>query len=50
MIIVTGDFDFASSVADKIGILHKGRIIESGTPEEIRNSKDDAVKEFLLKE
>jgi phospholipid/cholesterol/gamma-HCH transport system ATP-binding protein len=50
MILATGDVDYAFSVADKIGILKKGRIIESGTPEEIKNSKFSPTREFISNE
>jgi len=46
-IVVTHDIDLAFYVADRIAILSEGRIIEYGTPEEIRRCKDDAVQEFI---
>jgi ABC-type multidrug transport system ATPase subunit len=47
MIMATGDTDFAFSIADRIGILKKGKIIESGTTEEIKNSKYSMTREFI---
>lgn len=46
-IVVTHDIDLAFYVADRIAILSEGRIIEFGTPEDIRRSKDEAVREFI---
>lgn len=50
MVLATGDIDFALSISDKIGILQKGRIIESGTPDEIKNSKYSPTLEFIRNE
>ncbi|MGA2142399.1 MAG: ABC transporter ATP-binding protein [Brevinematales bacterium] len=47
MVLATGDIDFAFSIADKIGILQKGRIIESGTPGDIKNSNYSPTREFI---
>ena len=49
MVMVTNDSDFAMRVADRIGILHKGKFIESGTPAEIRASRDKVTRELLGK-
>jgi phospholipid/cholesterol/gamma-HCH transport system ATP-binding protein len=46
-IVVTHDIDLAFYVADRIAILSEGRIIEYGTPEEIRCCQDYAVREFI---
>jgi phospholipid/cholesterol/gamma-HCH transport system ATP-binding protein len=46
-IVVTHDIDLAFYVADRLAILSDGRIIEFGTPEEIRCCKDYAVQEFI---
>lgn len=42
-IIVTGDTSLAYSIADRIAIIKNGRIIQTGTPDEIRNSQDPDV-------
>lgn len=46
-IVVTHDIDLAFYVADRIAILSEGRIIEVGTPEEIRGSENKSVREFI---
>ncbi len=45
--IVTHDMRSAYKVADQIGMLYNGRIIETGTPEEIRNSANPIVQQFI---
>ncbi|HCX90034.1 MAG: ABC transporter ATP-binding protein [Deltaproteobacteria bacterium CG_4_9_14_3_um_filter_44_9] len=42
-IIVTGDASLAYSIADRIAIIKNGKIIQTGTPDEIRNSQDPDV-------
>lgn len=46
-IVVTHDLDSAYMVADKIAMLHDGRIIEKGTPEEFKNSQNKIVQQFV---
>ena len=47
MILVSHDMSFVAQVADKILFLDKGKIIESGTPDEIiYTTKDERTKEF----
>ncbi len=47
MILVSHDMSFVAQVADKILFLDKGKIIESGTPDEIINHpKEDGQKNF----
>ena len=48
MVLVSHDMSFVAQVADKVLFLDKGRIIESGTPEEImQHPKEERTKEFL---
>ena len=48
MILVSHDISFVAQVADKILFLDKGKIIESGTPDEIINHpKEERTKEFF---
>jgi len=47
-IAITHDMVSAYKVADRIAMLYGGKIITVGTPEEIRNSPDPVVQQFLL--
>jgi glycine betaine/proline transport system ATP-binding protein len=48
MIFVTHDLQEALKIADRIAIMHDGRIIQIGTPEEIiAEPVDDYVQEFV---
>ena len=48
MILVSHDMSFVTQVADKVLFLDKGKIIESGTPDEIINHpKEERTKEFF---
>ncbi len=46
-VVVSHDVNSAFRIADRIGILFKGKMIEIGTPEEIRNSRNPVVKQFI---
>jgi phospholipid/cholesterol/gamma-HCH transport system ATP-binding protein len=46
-IVVTHDIDLTFYVADKIAVLSEGKILQVGTPAEIRSSRDTAVQEFI---
>ncbi len=46
-IVVTHDMGSAFAVSDRIAMVHRGRIIASGTPEEIRNSNNRTVTDFI---
>src|ERR1700730_14845388 len=47
-IVVTHDMKNAFHVADRIAYLHKGKIQFQGTPEELRQSPDHLLQDFLL--
>ena len=48
MVLVSHDMSFVAQVADKVLFLDKGRIIESGTPEEImQHPKEERTQEFF---
>lgn len=49
-IAVTHDMVSAYKIADKIAMLYQGKIIVSGTPEEIKNTKNPIVKQFITGE
>jgi len=46
-VVVTHDMVSAFKVADRIAMLYKGRIIEVGTVEEIKNTSNPFVKQFI---
>jgi len=46
-IAVTHDMKSAYKIADKIAMLYQGRIIIHGTPEEVKNTKNPIVRQFI---
>jgi len=46
-IVVTHDMTSAYKVANRIAMLFEGRIIGVGTPDEIRNSSDPVIQQFI---
>lgn len=46
-IVVSHDIPTIKRVANRIAMLHRGRIIAIGTTEEMENSDDPAVKQFM---
>jgi phospholipid/cholesterol/gamma-HCH transport system ATP-binding protein len=46
-IVVTHDMRLAQKLADRIVFLHEAKVIFFGTPEEMRNSQEPIVREFL---
>ena len=46
-IVITHDVVSAYKVADRIAMLYNGRIIEIGTPDEIKNSENPVVQQFI---
>ena len=47
--INTSEMLTAYNLSDRIGILYRGKIVEIGTPDEIKNSKHPYVQEFTRK-
>jgi phospholipid/cholesterol/gamma-HCH transport system ATP-binding protein len=47
-IVVTHDMKNAFDVADQIAYLHEGRIYFHGTPDELRQSTDKLLQDFLI--
>jgi len=45
--VVTHDMASAYTIADRIGMLHNGRIIETGTPDAIRATANPVVRQFI---
>jgi phospholipid/cholesterol/gamma-HCH transport system ATP-binding protein len=46
-LVVTHDVSSAFAIGDRIGILWKGKMVEVGTPEEIKNSTHPVVVQFI---
>ncbi len=46
-VVVTHDMVSAYTVADRIAMLYRGRIIEIGSPDEIRNTSNPVVRQFI---
>jgi len=46
-IAITHDMKSAYKIADRIAMLYQGKIIEVGTPEEIRNCSNPIVQQFV---
>ena len=46
-IVITHDVVSAYKVADRIAMLYGGKIIETGSPEEIKNSENPVVQQFI---
>ena len=46
-IAVTHDMTSAYKIANRIAMLYNGKIVANGTPDEIRNTKDPVVHQFI---
>lgn len=46
-VVVTHDMESAYDIADRIGMFYQGRMIQVGTPDEIRNSDIPEVQHFI---
>lgn len=46
-VVITHDMVSAYHVGDRLAMLYKGRIVETGTPDEIRGSADPVVHQFV---
>jgi phospholipid/cholesterol/gamma-HCH transport system ATP-binding protein len=46
-VIVSHDLNFAFYLSDRVAMINDGRIIEVGTPSEIKKSENPAIKKFL---
>jgi phospholipid/cholesterol/gamma-HCH transport system ATP-binding protein len=46
-IVVTHDMTSAFKVGNRIAMLYKGTIVGGGTPEEVRNTNDPVIRQFI---
>lgn len=46
-VVVTHDMESAYYIADRIAMLYNGELVECGTPDQIRNSTDPIVRQFI---
>lgn len=46
-VAITHDMNSAYKIADRIAMLYDGKIIETGTPDEIKNTKNPIVRQFI---
>src|SRR5881628_2712817 len=45
--VVSHDRDLAFGIADRMAVIHEGRILAGGTPDEIKRSSNSMVQKFL---
>jgi phospholipid/cholesterol/gamma-HCH transport system ATP-binding protein len=46
-VVISHDIGSAFHIADRIAVINEGRIVEEGTPEEVRNTKESFTRHFL---
>jgi phospholipid/cholesterol/gamma-HCH transport system ATP-binding protein len=46
-LVITHDMKSAYSISDRIAMLYEGRVVQVGTPDEIRNSDNEVVRSFV---
>ena len=46
-VVVTHNMESVFRIADRVAMLHNGKVLQIGTPEEIRNSKNEYVQQFI---
>jgi phospholipid/cholesterol/gamma-HCH transport system ATP-binding protein len=46
-VVVTHDMKSVMSIADRIAMLYEGKVLETGSPREIQNSKNEMVQQFI---
>jgi len=46
-VVITHDMKSAYTISDRIAMLYQGRVVEVGTPEEIRSSENPVVRSFV---
>jgi len=50
VVVVTHELASAFKIADRILVMDGGKILAAGNPEEVRNSADERVQQFLNRE
>jgi phospholipid/cholesterol/gamma-HCH transport system ATP-binding protein len=46
-LVVSHDRDLAFGIADRIAVIHEGRILTIGTPDEVKRFNDPVLQKFL---
>jgi len=46
-VVVTHDMQSVFRISDRVAMVHKGRIVEIGTPQQIRDSDNAYIKQFI---
>lgn len=46
-LVITHDMESAYAISDRIAMLYQGRVVQVGTPDEIRNSDNEVVRSFV---
>ncbi len=46
-VIISHEVPEIFEITDKVAMLHNGVIVETGTPDEIKNSSNPAVRQFI---
>ncbi|HSV43483.1 MAG TPA: ABC transporter ATP-binding protein [Candidatus Bathyarchaeia archaeon] len=46
-VVVTHNMDSVFRIADRVGMLYRGRLLEVGTPEQIKSSTNPIVQQFI---
>jgi phospholipid/cholesterol/gamma-HCH transport system ATP-binding protein len=46
-VVVTHDMKSVFSIADRVAMLYEGKVLEVGTPDQIKNSKNQMVQQFI---
>ena len=47
LIVVTHELDSAFAIGERIALIDQGKILTIGTPEEVKASEDEIVRDFL---
>jgi len=50
MVVVTHDIESSFRIADRMTVFRDGQVLQIGTPDDIRDSKDDYVQQFIHRE